>query len=153
MDLTHKIRLTKSFTYEMAHALLGYDGDCKNLHGHSFRLEVTVRGTPVQNPGHPKDGMLMDFRDLKQIVRRNVLDVFDHALALNASTPEPVVRVLEAQYDKVVLLPFQPTCENMIQLIANKIRAELPENAELYRLKLHETATSYAEWCAEDNLA
>ena len=101
MKEVHKIRLTKSFTFEMAHALTGYDGACKNLHGHSFRLEVTVRGTPLQHPGHPKDGMVMDFKDLKKVVQGNVLDVFDHALALNESTPRAVVQAVEVLADHV----------------------------------------------------
>lgn len=146
-----KIRLTKSFTFEMAHALEGYDGECKNLHGHSFRLEVTLRGTPLHQPGHPKDGMVMDFKDLKKLVQAQVLNVFDHALALNESTPATLVETLGKHYEKVVLLPFQPTSENMLLLMAAKIRADLPGNVELYRLVLHETATSCAEWCAEDN--
>lgn len=147
----NKIRLTKSFTFEMAHALAGYDGECKNLHGHSFRLEVTLRGTPLHRPGHPKDGMLMDFKDLKKLVQAQVLNLFDHALALNESTPAAITETLRSHYEKVVLLPFQPTSENMILLIADKIRQGLPGNVELYRLVLHETATSSAEWCAEDN--
>lgn len=146
-----KIRLTKSFTFEMAHALEGYDGECKNLHGHSFRLDVTLRGTPLYQPGHPKDGMMMDFKDLKKLVQTRVLGVFDHALVLNESTPATVVEALKDNYEKVVLLPFQPTSENMLLLMADKIRADLPGNVELYRLVLHETATSSAEWCAEDN--
>lgn len=146
-----KIRLTKSFTFEMAHALEGYDGECKNLHGHSFRLDVTLLGTPLRQPGHPKDGMVMDFKDLKKLVQNQVLNVFDHALVLNESTPGAIVEALKGHYEKVVLLPFQPTSENMLLLMADKIRADLPGNVELCRLVLHETATSSAEWCADDN--
>lgn len=144
------IRLTKSFTFEMAHALAGYDGACKNLHGHSFRLEVTVRGTPLQQPGHPKDGMVIDFKDLKKTVNAAVVEVFDHALVLNASTPRPLVDALGSHFEKVVLLPFQPTSENLISWMADKIRENLPANVELYRLVLFETASSCAEWCRED---
>lgn len=146
-----KIRLTKSFTFEMAHALEGYNGECKNLHGHSFRLDVTLLGTPLRQPGHPKDGMVMDFKDLKKLVQNQVLNVFDHALVLNESTPGAIVEALKGHYEKVVLLPFQPTSENMLLLMADKIRADLPGNVELCRLVLHETATSCAEWCADDN--
>lgn len=150
MSSTHKIRLTKSFSFEMAHALAGYDGACKNVHGHSFRLEVTVRGTPLKHPGHPKDGMVMDFKDLKKLIQKNVLDVFDHALVLNESTPATVVQALESHFEKVVLLPFQPTSENLVLLMVDKIRADLPYNVVLYRLKLYETATAWAEWWVED---
>ena len=62
------IRLTKEFSFEMAHALAGYDGPCREIHGHSYKLFVTVRGIPEQNPNSPKFGMVMDFGDLKRIV-------------------------------------------------------------------------------------
>lgn len=150
MTTARTIRLTKSFTFEMAHALAGYDGACKNLHGHSFRLDVTVRGTPLQQPGHPKDGMVIDFKDLKKTVHAAVVEVFDHALVLNASTPRPLADALGSHFEKVVLLPFQPTSENLISWMADKIREILPSNVELYRLVLFETATSCAEWHRED---
>ncbi|HQQ12325.1 MAG TPA: 6-carboxytetrahydropterin synthase, partial [Bacteroidales bacterium] len=63
-----KIRITKEFKFEMAHALLGYDGPCRNVHGHSYELIVTVIGEPIAETGHVKLGMVMDFGDLKRIV-------------------------------------------------------------------------------------
>ena len=55
------IRLTKEFTFEAAHALEGYDGLCREIHGHSYRLFVTVKGTPCADESNPKFGMVMDF--------------------------------------------------------------------------------------------
>jgi len=71
------IRLTKEFKWEMAHALLGYDGPCRNIHGHSYELVVTVIGVPSMRIDDPKLGMVMDFKDLKGIVRdENMLTDF-----------------------------------------------------------------------------
>ena len=67
----NKVRLTKRFTFEMAHALLNYDGVCKNIHGHSYKLEVCVIGTPINKPTHAEDGLLIDFKALKQMVKIN----------------------------------------------------------------------------------
>ncbi len=75
-----KIRLTKEFSFETAHALGEYDGLCRNIHGHSYRLFVTVAGTPSDRDDDPKKGMVMDFGDLKRIVRRLIVEPFDHAL-------------------------------------------------------------------------
>lgn len=147
-----RIRVTKSFEFEMAHALAGYDGDCSNIHGHSYKLQVTLRGVPMQYPGHPKDGMVLDFRDLKKTVHEKVLDRFDHALALNNSAPSRVSSLLTHHFEKVVLLPFQPTCENLVLDIVESIRNDLPPDVELFRVKLHETSTAYAEWCSEDEV-
>lgn len=144
------LRITKSFSFEMAHALSGYDGACKNLHGHSFRLEVTLHGAPLQQPGHPKDGMVLDFKDLKEIVLEHFLNHFDHALVLHSATPPTVKAALTEHFEKVVLLPFQPTCENLTGLIVEKISRHLPDRVELYSVKLYETATAWVEWCAED---
>ena len=67
------IRVTKSFTFEMAHALWNYDGPCRNIHGHSYELLVTISGHPITDENSPKLGMVMDFGDLKKIVR--ILDI------------------------------------------------------------------------------
>jgi 6-pyruvoyl tetrahydropterin synthase/QueD family protein len=66
----------------MAHTLYEYNGLCRNIHGHSYNLEVTISGEPRKEPGHPKDGMVLDFSELKDIVRTHVVHPFDHALAV-----------------------------------------------------------------------
>lgn len=148
---THRtIRVTKSFTFEMAHALANYDGECRNIHGHSYKLFVTLRGTPLQQLGHPQDGMVMDFSQLKYLVKEKVLDTYDHALVLNAALSERVVSELSKHYEKVTPLPFQPTCENLLFDIVEKIQPNLPSQVELFEVKLFETATAHATWCIED---
>ncbi len=146
------IRLTKEFSFEAAHALDGYDGPCREIHGHSYRLFVTVKGSPVRDPEDPKYGMVMDFGVLKRIVNEEIVSCFDHALVLKR--PEPgseLFRVLSARFGNVVTVDYQPTCENMLGDFAARIAARLPEGVMLHSLRLHETATSFAEWFAEDN--
>lgn len=146
-----KIRITKEFGFEMAHALWNYDGKCKNIHGHSYKLFVTVKGTPIEEENHPKNGMVMDFGDLKKIVNKKIVDTHDHALALNKNTPHAEFFNREHYFDLVLLKDYQPTCEKMVVEFAEIIKQELPKNVELVSIKLYETATSYAEWLAEDN--
>ena len=148
-----RIRLTKILTFEMAHALPGYDGACRHIHGHSFRLEVSVRGVPLQQEGHPKNGMVMDFKDLKSIVQEAFVRHYDHALVLPRSVDPDLSAALERQFGKVMIMPFQPTCEHMIGLCVDAIRGQLPPEVELCKVLLSETAGSYAEWYAEDNPA
>ncbi len=147
-----KIRLTKEFRFEMAHALWNYDGLCKNVHGHSYILFVTVKGEPIADVTNPKLGMVMDFGDLKRIVNSEIVDKLDHALVLNKEVPNVEQLNITHMFDRFFLLDYQPTCENMIVDFAERIKKHLPENVELYSLKLHETATSFAEWYQEDNL-
>ncbi len=134
----------------MAHALLGYDGLCKNIHGHSYTLVVTVIGTPSDDKNSPKNGMLIDFKDLKNIIKQQIIDHFDHALVLNRATPKDLLDVLMKNYDKIVLSDYQPTTENMIADMADRIRILLPSNLSLFSLRLRETPSSYAEWFAGD---
>ncbi len=145
------IRITKEFKFEMAHALPGYDGLCKNIHGHSYELLVTVAGIPISDNKNPKLGMVMDFGDLKKIVRNIIVDVFDHSLVLRSDASNSLVTQLKENYERIILLDYQPTSELMIADFADRIKAELPSNIALKYLLLRETVTSYAEWFAEDN--
>ncbi|HNQ83757.1 MAG TPA: 6-carboxytetrahydropterin synthase [Bacteroidales bacterium] len=144
------IRISKEFNFDMAHALLGYDGLCRNIHGHSYTLVVTIIGTPVADPASPKTGMLIDFKDLKNIIKTNIVDPYDHALVLNADTPKDLLDTLVRNYEKIVVTPYQPTTENMIADLADRISRLLPGHVKLYSLKLRETPSSFAEWYAED---
>lgn len=146
----NRIRITKEFKFEMAHALLGYDGPCRNVHGHSYELKVTAIGQPITEKNHPKLGMVMDFGDLKRIVKQHIIDVFDHALVLNAAMPSHLTSQLNDSFDKVILLDYQPTSELMVIDFANRVRMHLPQDIELVSVMLRETASSYAEWVAAD---
>ena len=145
------IRVTKEFTFEMAHALLGYDGSCKYVHGHSYGLSVTVVGKPIDDEGNPKLGMVIDFGDLKKMVREKIVNVFDHALVLNSKTPGEGFKATKEIFDKLIFVDYQPTSENIVADFAEIIKANLPGNLKLFSLRLRETATSYAEWFASDN--
>ena len=147
-----KIRITKQFSFETGHALYGYDGKCKNVHGHSYRLDVTVIGTPISDNTNVKFGMVIDFGDLKKIVKDEIVDVFDHATVFNKNTPHvELARELESRGHNVLLVDYQPTSEMMVIDFAEKIKKRLPDNIQLHSLKLQETATSFAEWFASDN--
>ncbi|WP_296381822.1 6-carboxytetrahydropterin synthase [Winogradskyella sp.] len=146
------IRITKQFSFETGHALYGYDGKCKNVHGHSYRLDVTVIGTPISDNTNVKFGMVIDFSDLKKIVKEDIVNVFDHATVFNKNTPHvELAKELEDRGHNVLLVNYQPTSEMMVIDFAEKIKRRLPENIKLHSLKLQETATSFAEWFASDN--
>jgi len=147
-----KIRITKQFSFETGHALYGYDGKCKNVHGHSYKLSVTVIGTPITDTNNVKYGMVIDFSDLKKIVKSEIVDKFDHATVFNKNTPHiELARELESRDHNVILVEYQPTSENMVIDFAEKIMSQLPPQIKLFSLKLQETDTSFAEWYASDN--
>ena len=133
----------------MAHALYGYDGLCKNIHGHSYRLWVTLRGTVLEEHGHEKDGMVLDFGLLKRLVKPHIIDKYDHSFVLNANSSHANIDL--SAFEKVYLLPYQPTSENLVNDFVSIIKNQLPDNIELYKVVLSETANSFAEWCLDDN--
>ena len=146
------VRITKQFSFETGHALFGYDGKCKNVHGHSYKLAVTVIGEPIADQQDVKLGMVIDFGDLKKIVKQEIVDRFDHATVFNGKTPHvELARELKTRGHDVILVDYQPTSENMIMDFAERIRKRLPEHIQLFSLRLQETETSYAEWYASDN--
>ena len=133
----------------MAHALFGYDGLCKNIHGHSYRLWVTIIGKVLEEENHVKNGMVLDFSLLKKIVKPEIVDKYDHSLVLNANSPH--AKIDFSAFEKVFLLPYQPTSENLVYDFVQVIKEKLPKNVDLHKVILSETANSYAEWCADDN--
>lgn len=146
-----KIRVTKRFHFEMAHTLYEYDGLCRNIHGHSYNLEVTVTGEPRNEPGHPKDGMVLDFSELKNIVKTQIVNRFDHALMINSKAAEKQQELLSQTTERFISVDFQPTSENMVIYIAEILQQHLPLGVNLFSVRLYETATSFAEWFASDN--
>jgi len=146
------IRITKQFSFETGHALYGYDGKCRNVHGHSYKLSVTVIGSPITDPNDVKLGMVIDFGDLKKIVKEEIVDQFDHATVFNQNTPhKELAKELSDRGHHVILVDYQPTSENMVIDFSTKIRNRLPNHIKLFSLRLQETESSYAEWYASDN--
>lgn len=145
------IRITKQFDFETGHALYGYDGKCRNVHGHSYKLSVTVFGLPISDTSNVKYGMVIDFGDLKKIVLSEIVNEFDHATVFNKNTPHiELANELEKRGHHVILVDYQPTSEMMIIDFAQRIKKKLPANIKLHSLKLQETGTSHAEWFAND---
>lgn len=145
------IRVTKIFNFEMAHALWNYNGPCKNIHGHSYKLHVTVSGNPESDPENIKFGMVIDFGDLKRIVQENIIDRFDHSVVVSKKAPHNFMQNIDQMFDKYEITDYQPTCENMVIHFAEIISDKLPVNVSLHNLRLFETENSYADWFNSDN--
>ncbi len=151
MAYSQQVRVTKKFTFDMAHALFGYDGPCKNIHGHTYHLSVTLLGSPSQNLEDVKLGMVVDFGDLKKIVKENILNEYDHALVLNEEAPYSKSEVISNEFEKVILVPYQPTCENLLLDFVQRLKPLFSDDMKLVSIRLEETPSSYAEWNIGDN--
>jgi 6-pyruvoyltetrahydropterin/6-carboxytetrahydropterin synthase len=146
-----KIRVSKRFSFDMAHALYGYDGPCKNIHGHTYHLTVSLLGIPLVDVTNPKLGMVVDFGDVKGVVKKFIIDVFDHALVLNDDAPYAKQSTLLSEFENVILTPFQPTCENLLLYFVELLQDKFPKELTLIAIRLEETPTSFAEWFLSDN--
>jgi 6-pyruvoyltetrahydropterin/6-carboxytetrahydropterin synthase len=135
----------------MAHTLYEYDGLCRNIHGHSYNLEVTILGEPRNEPGHPKDGMVLDFSELKNIVKTQIVNRFDHALMVSRLAPQKQLELLKQINERIFIVDFQPTSENITIYISEILQQHLPAGVNLFSIRLYETETSFAEWFASDN--
>lgn len=140
--------INKEFKFDTAHILPNHYGQCKNLHGHTYKLIVSCTGE------HKKDlsseCMIIDFSKLKKIVEENIINRFDHAFILGAENEEvekDIKIVLMKHNLKFVDLGYRSTAENISKYIFNKLKPILKsENIELIKITLYETETSYIEY-------
>lgn len=142
-----KVRINKLFSFETAHALEGYHGKCKHIHGHSYQLQVTIAGFPITEPCSTL-GMVIDFSDLKKIVNERIKPLFDHRLVLADNSR---FKSFVETDNTIRLVPYQPTCENMMLEMKTILQQHLQSDVSLVYLKLQETKTSFTEWLATDN--
>ena len=142
------IRITKEFDFEAAHALDGYEGKCKDIHGHSYHLKITLIGEPSKDVLLSDCGMVVDFGEIKSIVREHVYENFDHRLLLRNDSR---FKGLEKDNERIRYVNYQPTCENMLIEIVGMVQKCLQGEIILHSAFLRETANSYAEWFSSDN--
>ncbi len=138
------IRLTKIFYFEMAHAIHGYTGASKNIHGHSYELQVTVSDNEAKNGYIPVPGFIIDFKEIKRIVTESIVKEVDHKLVLSEDyiAAHPTVR----SHDNLVILKAEPAAENLLIHFQQVLSQVLPTAIKLYELKLFETKDSFAIW-------
>ncbi len=138
------IRLTKIFHFEMAHAIHEYQGACKNIHGHSYELHVTIASSDNCDEYIPAPGIVIDFKEIKKIVSAAIIETLDHKMVLsrNFLSKHPTL----ASQENLVIWEAEPTAENMLIYIKRALSNKLPDGVDLVHLKLYETKDSYAEW-------
>ncbi len=136
------MKVAKKFHWEAAHRLPWHEGDCKNLHGHSYRMIVELEGEPDER------GMLMDFKILKRILMP-LIDQWDHATMIAESDAQLLDLIRQTGW-KHVVLPADTTSENLCRFVSDYLIAEAGDELKKHRVKavrtrIFETETSYAE--------
>ncbi|MGQ0286520.1 6-carboxytetrahydropterin synthase QueD [Pasteurellaceae bacterium 22721_9_1] len=135
-------KVSKEFSFDMAHILDGHDGKCQNLHGHTYKLQVEVSGDLVADGA--KKGMVIDFSDLKSVVQKAILDPMDHAFIYDTTSEREckIANLLNELNSKTFGIPTRTTAEEMARFMFNRLKAELPISA----IRLWETPTSFCEY-------
>ncbi len=128
----------------MAHAIHGYSGACKNIHGHSYQLHVSVSSVTNETDYIPAPGFLIDFKEIKNLVTESVIKNLDHHLLLSKEFLSENNSFSSAE--NLIIFEAEPTAENLLIYIRNLVKKKLPENIRLTHLKLFETKDSYTEW-------
>ena len=134
------ITVTKTIKFDAAHILTNHRGLCKNLHGHTYRVDVSV----AQGSGDTRD-MVIDFKDLKRIASEVVCERFDHAFIYNTDSAgeREIAAVVEKNGMRTVAIPFRSTAENLARMFFGELKALIPG---LSAVKVWETADSCAEY-------
>jgi 6-pyruvoyltetrahydropterin/6-carboxytetrahydropterin synthase len=152
-----EVSITKEFTWDMAHMLAGHLGLCKNLHGHTYKMQVTVKRKTDDLIRDIDDsaGMVVDFKDLKEIVQQNIVQPLDHAFVYWTESPDPlehqIAKLLLENDRKVVCVKYRPTAEEMAFDFINNLNNKLGDKEfKVTNIKIWETPTSFAEVKQED---
>ena len=141
-----KLTVTKEFTFDCAHMLSNHDGLCSNLHGHTYKLEVTAASELIKEGS--SEGMVVDFGDLKSIIKDVIVDKFDHSFLFweeGSDAEKEIAAVVEKFGMRIVRFKDRPTAENMAIFIINTLNEYLKGSIKIVRVRLYETPTSYAE--------
>ena len=140
------VTVTKTVRFDAAHVLSDHAGLCKNLHGHTYRVDVSV----TQPEGDTRD-MVIDFKDLKLIANEVVCDRFDHAFVYNTQSAGEceIAAVVEKNGMRTVAIPFRSTAENLAKMFYGELKVRIPG---LSSVKVWETAESCAEYRPESHV-
>ena len=147
------ISVTKEVTFDCAHMLSGHEALCKNLHGHTYKVQVTVTGEPVEEGSSAS--MVIDFKHLKQAINEVIVDKFDHAVIFSAedfrNDAEDGLYLWAKGHDmRHFVMMGRTTAEQMAYYFSTKIEDYLVHELGLKNIhhcscKVYETPTSYAE--------
>jgi 6-pyruvoyltetrahydropterin/6-carboxytetrahydropterin synthase len=142
--MTRYATVTREFTFEASHHLPNHRGKCRRPHGHSYRLQVTLRGPIIEAPGQSDDGMVMDFDDLKQIVNMTIIEALSDAV-VRGKNAQPIEKGGMDHNDLNALTGIRTTAENLVHWIWDALVMGGLSESLLYRVRLWETEKGFAE--------
>ncbi len=141
--------ITRKFEFDAGHRISTHLSQCRNLHGHRYVLEVTISGGIIADPGAPEQGMVMDFSDVKRIIREALVDRWDHAFLVYAGDTRVLEFLQSLENHKTVVLEVQPTAENLALIafdtLHHTFRSRYADRLKLEHVRLFETPNCWAD--------
>ncbi|MBP6219435.1 MAG: 6-carboxytetrahydropterin synthase [Oligoflexales bacterium] len=151
------IVITKVIEWDMGHRVPNHQNKCRFLHGHRYRLELSLSGSIQSNKGACDEGMICDFADIKKIAMEKIHDVLDHMFM--AHREDPLMQGFEGSQtvhggqqmgSEILFVPFIPTAENIVIWCYEQIQDafSLAQNKQIriHQLRLYETPNSWADY-------
>lgn len=143
------MQITRRLEFDAGHRIPNHQSQCRHLHGHRYALEVTLAGGVLHDPSSPRDGMVMDFGDVKAIAKTHLVDLWDHAFLVYRDDKAVADFLATLPGHKTVILDVVPTAENLAHqafaLLAPLYRNAFGEELTLYRVRLYETPNCWAD--------
>ena len=143
------MEITTKLEFDAGHRIPHHKSSCKNLHGHRYALEVTIKGQVISDKSSLDFGMVMDFKDAKELIKKTIVEEWDHSFIVNKDDTV-VLKFLESLDDhKTVIFPLVPTAENMALVAMEKLRISFDEEfgslIKPFKVRLYETPNNWAD--------
>lgn len=143
------MQITCRLEFDSGHRIPYHQSQCQHLHGHRYGIEVTLSGDIIATEGSPRQGMVMDFSDVKTIARRELIDAWDHAFLVYQGDRVVLDFLNSIPGHKTVVLPTIPTAENLavaaFAILDQAYQDFYGNHLRLERVRLFETPNSWAD--------
>jgi|TARA_B110000971_G_C19851015_1_gene427134 6-pyruvoyltetrahydropterin/6-carboxytetrahydropterin synthase len=143
------MEITTRLEFDAGHRIPQHKSSCKNLHGHRYAIEVTIKGEVVSDKSNSEFGMVMDFKDAKELIKKTIVEEWDHSFIVYKDDAV-VLKFLETLADhKTVVFPLVPTAENMALVAMDKLKIsfnkEFGSLIKPFKVRLYETPNNWAD--------
>jgi len=143
------MQITTRMEFDAGHRIPNHKSSCKNLHGHRYAIEVTISGEIVEQKNESNFGMVMDFKDAKEVIKKLIVEPWDHAFIVFEKDFEVLDFLNSIQDHKTVVLPKVPTAENMaliaFELLSEAFLKEFKGLIKPINVRLFETPNNWAD--------
>ena len=140
---------TTKLEFDAGHRIPHHKSSCKNLHGHRYAIEVTIKGEVVSDQSNSDFGMVMDFKDAKELIKKTIVEEWDHSFIVYRDDAV-VLKFLESlDGHKTVIFPLVPTAENMALVAMEKLKISFDKEfgslIKPFKVRLYETPNNWAD--------